>query len=450
VGDLVQTSLSAFDSQVAGTIERYRLLEPESRVLAAFSGGPDSTALVLVLTRLGYEIVAGHVDHGIRPGSGREAEHCAEVATRLGIPFASKLVMVDPPTPAEARRVRYQALEEMADRFGSDRIATGHTLDDQAETVVMRLLRGGFGMGIPPRRGRVVRPLLEVRRHQTERVCHEAGVPFISDPSNLDERFTRNLIRNRVMPHLSQRAVRRLAGMAERNRRRADALEEKVLKARETGALWQTDGEAMIERQWLAAAPPPLRRAALRRVFEELGLEPSSKAISQVEKYVLPTTGAQLDLAQGWAVWSEPERLVLGHRRPQVVLPEVQIAVPGVTRAQEWGLEIVTQEIEPPEGGPYPSDGAVLDADSVDGLLTLRQRRPGDRFRPLGMPASRKLQDFLVDLKIPRRERDRIPIFTSGDRIAWVGGLRIDDRFKLSETSRRALRIRIFPVLRGG
>ena len=180
-------------------------------MLAAFSGGADSTVLVHALHRLGYEVIAGHVQHGLR-GEEAEAEaaHAAAFAAALGLPYHERRVDAAGYAAAHklsleaaAREVRYAALEEMAQEVGVERIATGHTADDQAETVLLKLLRGAgpTGMsGMPPVRGKIIRPLLALTRAEVEAYAQAEGLGFRTDSSNQDPRFTRNRIRHEILP----------------------------------------------------------------------------------------------------------------------------------------------------------------------------------------------------------------------------------------------------------
>lgn len=411
----------------------------------AFSGGADSTALAVILRRLGYRISLGHVDHGMRPESGAEAEHCKRVASQMKVPIDVARVRVDPPTEAEARRVRYQALSKMAARAGAGKIATGHTLDDNLETILMRLARGGRAFGIPPRRGVVVRPLLDLRRSDTEGVCAAARIDYTVDPSNLDEGLTRNRMRWRVVPYLGEEEVAALLAMAEANRMQAATLEEEILVAEAKGSILWGHAGVRIARPWLEEVPQSVRRAAIRSAMGRFGLEPSSRLVSDVEAKVLASTGARLDLPAGWSVWAEPFHLVVGRPPDAPELPEVALDLPGTTVNAEWGIEIRTSFEEPGrrELSHAPAE-AVVDAGVAAGPLHLRPWRPGDRFRPLGSPGTKKLQDYFVDSKVPRWERRRIPILVAGDRIVWVAGFRIDEAFKLTPKTKRVLRIQIF------
>lgn len=351
---------------VTETIARDSLALPSDRILVAFSGGADSTALALILQSLGYDLVLGHVDHQLRPESGDDARHCVEAAAEFGLRIATTLVQVVPPTEARAREVRYEALESMAAQAGANLIATGHTMDDQAETVVMRIDRGGFPKGIPARRGRIIRPLLDLRRAETEAVCEANGVEFLTDASNADERFRRNFIRRRVMPDLEE------------------------------------------------AIPDLVRLAGTAAKVAVRTLPPKTSPAKSAEP---------------------------------VVLPEVDLLIPGTTESRQWMLRVEADLIPSPKATDSDRHTALLDAACIQVPIVLRQRRDGDRFLPLGMRGSKKLQDFLVDEKVPRVERDRVPVFTAGGEIVWIAGYRIDQRFRIKPSSRKAIRLRIFPLL---
>jgi tRNA(Ile)-lysidine synthase len=417
------------------------MLDPGERVLAAFSGGADSTALAIVLKGLGYDVVLGHVDHGMRPDSGRDASHCAAVAQRLHLEFHSAQVVVDPATQAQARSVRYAVLQQMALAAGAGRIATGHTLDDNAETVQLRLERGGYGLGIPPVRGNLIRPLLDLRRGGTENVCRQAGVDFLLDPSNRNQKYRRVVVRERLAAGPDERR-RELASLAEDSRAAAEAV------AAEVEALWgrvvtPADREVRASRTALRDAGAPVRRQMVRRLAAQLGVELSVRSVEDICGKVLGVTGARLALPGGLSVWSEREALVLGAYPEAAVLPEVAVALDGTTRLPGWGLDLLvepsTPELTP--GGDRTTE--LIDAAALEGGLSVRQWRPGDRFHPLGAPGSRKLQDFFVDAGVPRAARATVPLVVSGSRIVWVAGHRLDDRFKVTGASRRCLRLRI-------
>jgi tRNA(Ile)-lysidine synthase len=390
-------------------------------------------------------VVLGHIDHAMRESSSEDARHCREVAGTLGLPIEVVRLDEAPANEAAARTARYEALENMADRVGATAIATGHTLDDDAETVLLRMGRGGYPLGIPPRRGRVVRPLLSMRRRETAQLCAAHGVPVLADPTNLDERFARNRIRHRVLPLLGDDGVLGLARLAEatreakaRNDAALDRLATAVVRHPAPGTVLRLDRPA------LAALPAHLREGVLRRVLESLGMEPSTRLVRDLSAKLVPVPGARLHLPGGLMAWADAEELLAGLEPPPP--PAASIAAPGTTRLPDWGIEILTDVLPPPTSprtGPWE---ALLDGRAASLPLAVGGGRPGDRYRPLGAPGVRKLQDVLVDRKVPRATRDRVPLLTAGGRLVWVAGHRIDHDFRLTPASESALRVRIRPL----
>ncbi len=229
------------------------LVPPGSRVLAAVSGGPDSTALLLALQALDRDLIAAHFDHALRPDSAADAEFVAALCQRLGVPLVTERrsdTLAAGSLQAAARAARYAFLERAADAHGRDLIAVAHTADDQAETVVMNLLRGSGPAGLrgmPDRRGRVVRPLLEATRAQVVEYLRQSGVAPLEDPSNRDRRFLRARVRQLLMPRLDPRKLLAIAAAAQRFRDRVES-------------------QASV-----SAQEPALRVEALRRLYRAAG-----------------------------------------------------------------------------------------------------------------------------------------------------------------------------------
>ncbi|MGH2706259.1 MAG: tRNA lysidine(34) synthetase TilS [Actinomycetota bacterium] len=423
-------------------------IEPAGgRLLVAFSGGPDSTALALILRRLNHDLALAHVDHGMRPGAELETEQAASLARCFGLPIQLRRVRVSPPTEAAARRERYRALEEAAGSEGAAWIATGHTLDDQAETVLLRLRRGGFPSGIARRRGIVVRPLLGVRRSETERVCREAGADPVIDPTNADIRLARNFVRHRVLRGVDDEVVRRIASLAEGAEAARDALEHRIAPL--LSEVVVSEGAALrLDRRRLRALPERVAAAVVRSALATLGVEAGGRAVRSVIERVLPATGARADLPGGWAAWAEPGWVAIGLSGREPQLPRVDLSI-GRTRAPAWNLDVVVEPAASPGTSGDPAREAIVDACALDAPLAIRPRNPGDRFRPAGRGGSRKLQDLFVDAKVPRAERDRIPLLVSGDAIVWVPGHGIDERFRAGTGPGGSIRVAVFPLLQG-
>ncbi|HWD08889.1 MAG TPA: tRNA lysidine(34) synthetase TilS [Actinomycetota bacterium] len=419
-------------------------------MLAAYSGGPDSTALALILRSLGYRVTLGHVDHGMRPGSAADAAQCRVAARSLGLPIEVARLGPPPTGEAAARSARYAALEELRRRVGASAIATGHTLDDDAETVLLRQARGGFPLGIPPRRGNVVRPLLAVRRPAAAALCAERGIPVLTDPSNADESFARNRIRRRVLPQLGDAGIEALAALGARSRQAAGAREAeagRLLAGLRHGPAGS--GEIRLDQAGLSALPGELQRPVLRRFLGEVGIDPTTRLIDALCCWLAAGARGSVDLPGGYAARAELVDLVVAQRSPAVVLLPASLPVPGHTVLPAWGMEATVELLAPPEGLAVPDRrwSAILDAGAVGtGPLALRSRRDGDRYRPLGAPGGRKLQDLFVDAKILRAERDRVPVLTCAGQVAWVAGFRIDERFGLTPASREAIRVTLRPA----
>lgn len=431
---------------------RHGCLSPGERILVAVSGGPDSTALLHILVRLSparnLSLHVAHVHHGLR---GKEADDDArfveKTASDLGLPHET--IPVDVRTRARqdrssiavaARAARYEALEAVRLRCGANCVATAHTMDDQAETVLMRLIRGtgpaGLA-GIPPRRGTIIRPLLAVRRASLAAYLEAREISFRIDSSNSDLRQARNRIRHELLPLLcscNPRIVPALARLADMAREERTALEDIFPLFGPSGA------ETALRR--LRENPPEaiLRRLVSRQVARETQRFVSSGAgeVGRLTSLLVRgKPGDRTPLAGGnWGIRGYDGLLIRRPPPPARPLPETALAVPGETAVPALGIRIKAEtekreserEKKEETGKGRKKFFAVLDADRIEGPLVLRTRRPGDRISPVGMKGTKKLQDLLVDAKVPRDARDRVPVVADARGIVWVVGLRLDRR----------------------
>jgi len=379
----------------------------------AFSGGPDSTALLAVLAEMRDQellaaVHAAHVDHGLREGSAADGDACARVCATLGVPFTRVRVEVGPGNvQAEARRQRYAALRREAERWGATRIATGHTQDDQAETVLLRILRGAGARGlagIPPRRGPVVRPLIDRTRPEVLAYLRDRRLPFLEDPTNATPRFLRNRVRAEVLPallRLSPRAVRSLA-------RAADLLrdDERALSARAASLV--KGGAARVAD--VAARPVAVRRRVVRALWHQASGARAGLSAGHVEAVLAL-------LARG-----RPGRAPL----PRGLEARVRYGVLSVGAPPERAPAREPVRLGEPGEHPLP-DGRTLvlrGGDEATWPLWWRQRRPGDRFRPAGGRGSKKLKAWLIDRKVPCEERDRLELLADdAGEVLWIPAL---------------------------
>ena len=416
----------------------------EAPVVVACSGGPDSLALLILAARAGLAPVAVHVDHGARPGSAAEAAVVAGFAERLGTGFAAEAVAV-PPGPnfeARARTARYEALERARLRLGATAVLVGHSRDDQAETVLLNVLRGAgvSGLsGMPARRGTVVRPLLEVPRAELAAVCAALGLSPVDDPMNADPAHRRVWLRREVIPALEAGAARDLRAVLARQatvaRADADLLDELAgeLLSRAAG----TGGG--LEAAALTAAPEALARRAIRLW---LGVPPPSAAHVEAVMAVVRGEKTAAELPGGLEVRRAGGRLhsraVDGVKSHPNGRP-VPVVLPG--SAAGFGVELVAWvERAAPVRWPDGRWTAVVDADLAGERAVLRPAVPGERFVPLGLRGHKAVADALAEAGVPAQERSGHPILAGPDGCAlWVPGYRIDDRVRVSPGTRRFL-----------
>ena len=416
----------------------------EAPVVVACSGGPDSLALLALAAEAGVDPVAVHVDHGARPGSAAEAEVVAGFAEKLGTGFAAEAVAV-PPGPnfeARAREARYEALEQARARLGATAVLVGHSRDDQAETVLLNVLRGAgvSGLaGMAARRGTVVRPLLEVPRAELAAVCARLGLSPLDDPMNSDPAHRRVWLRREVIPALEAGAARDLRAVLARqamvSRADADLLDELAGELLTRAAAAGGGLEAAV----LAAAPEALSRRAIRLW---LGAPPPSAIHVEAVLAVVRGENTAAELPGGLEVRRAGSRL---HSRPvggaegRPAAHPVPVVLPG--SAAGFGVELVAWvERAAPVRWPDGRWTAVVDADLAGERAVLRPAAPGERFVPLGLRGHKAVADALAEAGVPAQDRAGFPILACPDGCAlWVPGYRIDDRVRVSPGTRRFL-----------
>lgn len=448
---------------IEGTMRRNRLLSAGDSVLVGLSGGPDSSCLLTILHSLRekyhLDIHALYVNHNLRPGEvPAEIAFCRSLCETLGVAFLQRSIDVAPFRKERrmnlheaARELRYQAFRDAALEVKANRIALAHTADDQAETFIMRMTRGSgpAGLsGIPIMRDSIIRPLLEVERGEIIRFLRDRDIAPVTDSSNLKEDYFRNVVRMLVMPVLK----RSNPGLVHSLCRTMAILqeEERYFGIIVTKTLMKLISRKSEERIELFLAPMEametviLRRVLRRAIGETAGLR--GIAFGHIEEIIgLVRNGAagqRITLPNGIRVIREYALLVITSEEPHRIA-EYELAVPGEAVIIGAGLVLTAAFVSSAE---QPVDGrtnVLFDAENMKLPLMVRPRRPGDRFRPMGFSGTRKVQDLLVDLKVPRDERDSVPIVTSGDDIVWVAGYRADDRFRVTEQTKKFLRLGI-------
>jgi tRNA(Ile)-lysidine synthase len=403
------------------------LLPAGSRVLAACSGGADSAALLAALAArasgLSLAVVAGHVDHGLRPGSADEGDRVRALAARLGVEFRSKRVPDLSPRirevglEAAAREARYDALRWLAADANCGRVATAHTRRDVAETVLLRLARGagalrGIARERPLAEGiAVVRPLLRIGSDATQQLCAAIGYEPVRDPHNDDPRRTRARLRasfddlSRALNPRLEEALARAAASAEEE----DALLDRMARV----ALTDAKREGGFEAEALAGLPPPLLRRALLHACASVA-RPEREHLDRLAEQV-ERGGGRLDLPGGAAQTVQGLlRIARRSRSAREPPPALVLEAPGEYR---WGARTIR----------VGAGSQVADATRAPLPWIVRPRRPGDRFRPAG-GREKKVSDLWIDAKVPRDDRDTLAVLEDAHgRVFWVERLREGD-----------------------
>ncbi|MBV8083914.1 MAG: tRNA lysidine(34) synthetase TilS, partial [Chloroflexi bacterium] len=359
--------------------------------VVAVSGGADSVALLLALHELAAPLVVAHLDHGLRVESAADASFVQALADRVGLECVVERRDVGAyrrdrrlGVEAAAREVRHAFLRQVAAGHGASAIFLAHTADDHVETFLLRLIRGAGVAGLSgmrPKDGLLCRPMLGVWRREVEAFVRERGQEWCEDASNRDRRFLRNRVRHELLPLLESMNP---------------GVRQVLLRTAATMADRQQEVEAEV-----------LRRYGLGAGQIATALHGTPVTIRDARS-----------LRFGYAAFDVP------------------LPVPGEVPLDGIGV-ICARNVEMTNG--------TIDAEAVEGPLRVRSWRPGDRFQPLGMGGSKKLQDFFVDEHVLREERGRVPLVVDGSTIVWVAGMRVNERYKVTPATTRAIRLRFEP-----
>ncbi len=439
--------------------DKNAMFPPPSRVLVAVSGGADSLALLSALRRWpapGLTLAAVHVHHAIRGAEAdRDAAYVVALCRRWGVPLF--LVRADVPTIAKKERIgleeagrltRYAIFERLCDEWGGDWIATAHTASDQAETVLMNLLRGcGVSglCGIPARRGRVVRPLLSCTREEIESYCEAECIPFVIDSTNENTDYRRNAVRHAVLPAMreaypeAERSILRLSTSATEDEACLTALAQKALE----GAF---DGVG-YERKILLAQPTAVRYRMVRLLLADRGCRSMERVhFQRLEDFLHRGQGA-VPLPEGWTVRVSPRRLTVqrtlspGEKQEN---PE-RLAVSVFPFSGLWNGRLFSLSVETAESNEMAEKVHRLffkytfDCDTIHGSLYVRGRLPGERMRPAGRGVGKPLAALMQEAGIPAAERDAFPILCDEDGPLLLPGVTCADRARFTAASRHFL-----------
>jgi tRNA(Ile)-lysidine synthase len=456
-------------ARVRDTIDRYRLISPRDTVLAAVSGGPDSVCMLHVLLtlreELGFGVKVAHLDHQFRgEESRRDSAFVSELAEQFDVPCicheenVPRFLMSNAMSGQEAARLlRYQFLVKTSKLEYCQRIATGHNADDQAETVLMRVLRGAGpdGLaGIPPKReGVIIRPILSCWREEIEEYLSQHDLPFRVDSSNQQSKYFRNEIRNELLPYLTRfnpRISRSLAGLAtimadvsdHLGRLTDHAMPEVLQRARL--------GQFVLDLPKLAGYDEALKRSVFRRVFESLRPDIGSLPSHHVENILSMVrrgkVGTSVELPDGARARLEHGAIVFSHGEGPPESPERELDVPGSVAFEDAGLAITAKLLPRSELSLSPEeldgDVALFDWGSLKPPLRVRSRLEGDRFQPFGMEGTQSLKELFINSKIAFSFRQSVPLLCDQSGVLWAVGVRRSARAPVTNNTQTILAVR--------
>jgi tRNA(Ile)-lysidine synthase len=452
-------------------IGEHHLVSGQHCLLVAVSGGPDSVCLLHILVglqqELGIRLHTAHLNHRLRGADAEaDASYVVDLASRLGIPATVEQREVKAyqarhhcSLEEAAREVRYDFLAQVAAAIGAERVAVGHTIDDHIETILMHLIRGTGTRGL---RGlqpsvswqfsggslTIVRPLLEVSREETFSYCRQHQLMPRMDVSNLSLSPLRNRIRHQLLPLMQSYNP----GVVEALLRTARIAGDDLAFLDDEGArLWgeiaRREGKTIIlDKKGFLELPPALKRHLLRASIEELLgnlRDIETRHIEEIMGALAKPAGKRLSLPGGLIFSVDYDKYLIGSE-PAALTPfpelesEFPLKVPGQTLLSGWRITatIISREEMAETGDNFT---ACFDLDKAGDRLLVRSRKRGDRFQPLGLSQPKKLNEFMIDAKIPQSWRQRVPLVCSPGHILWVVGWRIDDRAKVTEDTRQAL-----------
>jgi tRNA(Ile)-lysidine synthase len=457
--------MSILSSLIDASNPRPKMAENATGILVALSGGPDSVALLHLLhaggMEMGFKTAAAHVNYGLRGEESNEDERfCRDLCERLGVKLRVKKVHLSTRKSgtnlqAEARKIRYGFFDEICAKYRITWIATGHNKTDNVETILMNLCRGAgtFGLsGIEPVFGMVIRPLLDFTREEIIAYLQQNHLPYRIDRSNLESKYTRNKVRQQLLPVVvkifGDKAIGSITRTGQILAQQENYLRGQIAELFERDAVVTPFGKIALDLKRFRRYDNFLKQLLIADCFERLtgslqnfDLAAAQRVITQVR---LATV--KVDLTSGLIAEIAGERLYI--YRSVKDKPSYSVRRKGSTCLQGYGMEIAIEETPTVKlAGKVLRLGKNLrvyvDADKLQGKLTVRSPKVGDHFTPLGMRGSKKLSDFFIDRKIDRPLREENPLLLCGAKIVWIIGHEIAESVKISARTKTALKLEV-------
>lgn len=451
-------------ARIEAFIRREKMIVSGDKVILALSGGPDSMALFSILKELkdkiGFEIIAAHLNHGLRKEADEEARFVEDYCCQQGIPCyvrkaeVKKIAEKEGKSLEEAgREERYRFFRELKKELGAQRIATAHHKDDLAETVLHHVIRGSGvkGLrGIMPVNGDLIRPLLTVTRREIEAYLKEAGIPYCIDMSNYEPVYLRNRIRNELMPYLKKefnpRLVESLCQLAYIARLENEVLEKETEKYWPQILLLREENRIVLDSEALSLLHPAYQHRLLIKALKEMrgGKEGdiNLKEVMEILKLMEKKGSSRvIHLAGGIRVNKSYGELIISSREEEKIAYCYQVSIPGEVYVPELD-EVYVFELADINNLNREGALAYLDYENLEFPLFIRSRRPGDTFRPVGLKGGKKIKDFFIDAKIPVNLRDKIPLLASSEKIYAILGMRVAEEAAVNNKTQKVVVIK--------
>jgi len=457
-------------TRVLNTIRKYNLIKNGDCVVVGVSGGPDSVCLLHVLWCLkndfNLKLVAVHINHMLRGDeSYRDEEFVKKLCEKLDVELKSVRVDINRVAQQKGmsleeagREERYKNFDIVADSIGADRIAVAHNKNDRAETVLMNIIRG-TGLdglkGMEYIRGRIIRPLLDIDRSEIEAYILEKNLDTVTDSSNLEKIYARNKIRLDVIPNIDKlfdcNLVKSIDRMSRLIKDDLDFIDDKVKEAYCDAVLKKENGEVELLLRKISKMHLAVRRRVIRKAIEEV--KGSVKGIESVHiENILDMidngkVGSRIDLP-GIKLGRTYEsiRFYKKEMQPKSFDYEAFLNIPGLTEVGDSKHYIEASIITDYKLSDYKGikDSSLIqffDYDKMIEGINIRKRKEGDLFKPINSNGTKKLKEYFIDNKIPREIRDNIPLVAKGHDIIWIIGYKISDKFKVTENTKKVLKL---------
>jgi tRNA(Ile)-lysidine synthase len=458
--------MNQLESKTLGFILRHQLTVPEQSVLLAVSGGIDSMVLLHLFSRLrehmNLRLSVIHINHQLRgEESMGDEKFVKDMSDFYRIPLFCERIDVMSyiheyglSKQLAARHLRYECFERVRGQARADAVATAHHADDNAETVLLNIMRGtgihGLG-GIPPKRepGRIIRPLLFATRKEIEAYAAEQAIKYRNDSSNRSLAYRRNELRHNILPALQKRnphIVQTLntiaAMMYDVNEKMCRIVDESIHSISRK----DQQGRVTLNIKKLKSEPDFLWDEIFVELLNRMKIEPTEKKVSALHRLCTQPTGRLVELSGRFAACRDRDHIVFG------ITNDEQPNIKRVEFGKSYDYKNCLVSISSPEGVPSGYTGTheveYIDAERLGKQLVLRPWQAGDWFIPLGMKRKKKLSDFFTDQKVPRYQKSSIPVLESDGSIVWICGKRLDDRFKLTDRTHTAIRLTCQPLTR--